>query len=159
MIKQRIFEQFEFLRQIWKFKYLNPTLNFISHQLHCMQYTVVKIGIFFLKNIWSLASQFSKNQIQMHRKCQNSSFYFSQPKYDLLNHISLRKKKMPDNFWTKFKKSNYSATVASLSWVSLSSVSCKLPWFNWALSQLIFSEVEDCWTTLLRGTQICLKIL
>ena len=135
----------------------NSQLYLSSAALHAIN--CGKIGIFFLKNIWSFASQFSKNQIQIHRKYQISSFYFSQPKYDLLNHISLRKK-MPDNFWTKFKKKkNYSVTVTSMSWVSLSSVSCKLPWFSWALTQLIFSEVEECWTTLLRGTQICLKIL
>ena len=48
-IKWKIFEQFEFLRSIWGFEYLNPTLNFISHQLHCMQHTMVEIGNFFLK--------------------------------------------------------------------------------------------------------------
>ena len=44
------------------------------------------------------------------------------------------------------------------SWASLSSVSSNLHRFKWAFAQLIFSGVEQCWSYLVKSTQILRKI-
>ena len=45
----------------------------------------------------------------------------------------LEKRKGLIIFGQNLKKCSHSATVASMSWVSLSSFYCSLPWFSWAL--------------------------
>ena len=44
------------------------------------------------------------------------------------------------------------------SWTSVNSVSSNLHRFKWAFAQLIFSGVEQCWSNLVKSTQILREI-